>query len=522
MDLAWRRSNGIPLDFNGPTDRPYPRLPADFAERPLYQLLQEAAAVDPDAPAIVDGRERLSYRELLRRVRLAARAVAAAGSGPIAVVMSNTPAGVAAILGCLVARRIVLLLDDQQPAERNAAILRDAGAAAMLCGNHALPGDLPRLALGRLFDGPDDPGWLAPAAFGPDDPAMVFFTSGSTGRPKGIVVSLWSLLFRGRLMVDALHMGPADRMLNCSQSSASSSFARYLATLCIGSRLVLYQPAADGIAALADRLRDEAVTVLIANPPLLRTLLALPQMHPAFGTLRALRSAGAALLWADVEAARAILPVTCQIDTTYASTEAGIVAAWVVPRQSGNGPRVPSGYLMEGSDVALLDASDGVGELVVRSRAVALGEWQDGRCVPGRMPPDAAHPGWRVFRTGDLVRIDGDDMLHFASRADQQIKINGVRIEPAEIEAVLRRVAGVTDVVVATSGEAHQVSLTAYIAAEGDLEIVRDASLDRLRAELPPAMRPARIEILDRLPRMAGGKIDMRALTASAGQRRET
>src|SRR5579871_813161 len=137
MSLTWRRAKPVPRDLNGPVDRARVALPSDFAERPLYQLLVAGAAHDPGAAAIVDPRERLSYQELLRRVRLSAHALARNGSGPVAVLMANTPSMVAALLGCLVAGRLVLLLDPQQPPDRNAAILSGSGVTVLLCADDA-------------------------------------------------------------------------------------------------------------------------------------------------------------------------------------------------------------------------------------------------------------------------------------------------------------------------------------------------------------------------------------------------
>jgi acyl-coenzyme A synthetase/AMP-(fatty) acid ligase len=134
-----------------------------------------------------------------------------------------------------------------------------------------------------------------------------------------------------------------------------------------------------------------------------------------------------------------------------------------------------------------------------------------------------------VFRTGDIVRLGDDELLRFVGRVDQQIKINGVRIEPAEIEAVLRRVPGVTDAaVIARGGDGHPM-LLAYVAVPGavrgiapgapagDLHVIRAALLARLRAELPPVMQPEHLMLLDVLPRLAGAKLDVGALPRPDG-----
>jgi non-ribosomal peptide synthetase component F len=530
-DPVWRRAARVPFDGNAATQRPSVELPADFAARPLFDLLRAAAAPDPDALAVVDGSEHLTYRDLLARIGCAARRIAAEPPGAVAVLLPNSASGLAALLGCLVARRVVLLLEPRQPAERIAAILHDARPAAVI-GDGSEAGPASRtIPLGALVDGPDEPGWVPPGAFAPDEPAVVFFTSGSTGRPKGIATSLWGCLHRASVNLRAWRQGPDDRMLNASQATTHASFCRFLGTLCVGSRLVLYGAATEGLGVLRDRLAADRVTILIAGPALLRAVLPLPGFDAAFRTLRVLRCGGAAVLRADVAAMRRLLPDGCVIDHTYASTEAGIVAAWVVPRDfPGNEPRLPAGYLLPDQDYRLENAAGcdpgpgGAGELVLRGRGIAVGEWRGGRCVPDRMPPDPAHPGWRVFRTGDIVRLGDDDLLRFVGRVDQQIKINGVRIEPAEIEAVLRRVPGVTDAAVILGGGDGRPMLLAYVAVpcavhdavpgapSGDQPAMRAALLARLRAELPLVMQPAQLMLLGALPRLAGAKLDVGAL----------
>jgi acyl-coenzyme A synthetase/AMP-(fatty) acid ligase len=186
----------------------------------------------------------------------------------------------------------------------------------------------------------------------------------------------------------------------------------------------------------------------------------------------------------------------------------------------GDEPAVPVGRMCAGLEYALLGEDehpvrDGeCGELILRGRYIALGEWQAGRLVAGRMLPDPARPGTRVFRTGDLLRFGADGKLRFAGRADRQLKINGMRVEPAEIEAVIRSDAAVRDaaVVLSKAGILH-----AFVAAPGaDPEQLREALAARLRAALPAPMRPRRIDVLAQMPMLPGGKIDMVTLRQRA------
>lgn len=171
--------------------------------------------------------------------------------------------------------------------------------------------------------------------------------------------------------------------------------------------------ATDGLTTLLGRLDEERVNTLVATPAVLRALLSLPRFPEAARHLRLVFSAADALLRADLAQAHAALPDGCVIDHSYASTEAGIVARWSVPDPPPtDDPRVPAGYLQRGLEFALT-AEHG---LLVRGRSVALGEWEDGAILPGRMIPDAARPGWRIFDTGDLVTLGDDGLLRFIAR----------------------------------------------------------------------------------------------------------
>ena len=402
------------------------------------------------------------------------------------------------LLGCITARRICVVLDPMHPRERTLSILHDAGVAAIVADSDDMAGpdgipliraaDLPRAANRHAL----------PPPFGPDEPAVVSYTSGSTGRPKGIVSSTFMVLHRSRVGIEQFGLRAPDRLLNLTPASAASGLSHRLAALCSGSCVVLHSVAAHGIAAVLPLLRAERVTFLIAGPALARPLWHSADARAAFASLRVLRCAAAALLQADIEAARAVLPADCVIEHTYASTEAEIISQWPIPPgYRADEPRLPSGYIMDGLDYAFIHApgdehggsvsstvggtaaGTAGGELVVRSRSVAVGEWQGGRCVPGRMLPDPTDPLRRIFRTGDIMRVGDDGLLRFVGRGDQQIKINGLRIEPAEIEAVLREDPAVADAVVVARARRGDPVLHAYVAAtETDTGKLRNRLLD--------------------------------------------
>jgi len=345
----------------------------------------------------------------------------------------------------------------------------------------------------------------------------VHYTSGSTGRPKGIVVSLRSAFVRAASFLDDWAMDASDRLLAVTPPSAGSGLAFVIAALLSGARLLVASLAADGAAAVLRLARREAVTIVVAGPSLTGMLLRLDGGGGAFAHVRMLRVGAAGIRAQELAGWRVLLPPDCAVSHTYASTEAMIIASWTIPAgYAGAEPYLPVGRILTRVDCRLMD-EDGVpvgageiGEMVVSGRDVALGEWREGRLVAGRVGPDPARPGWRVFRTGDLMRLGADGLLRFVCRADRQIKINGVRIEPGEIEAALRREPGVADAAVAGRTIDGRMVLEAFVAApDCDAAALRSALQARLRGALVPAMRPSRLLVLAALARLPGGKVDL-------------
>ncbi len=506
---------------------PGPRDGDAFSETPIFDLLRAAAARAPEAVALASQAGKLRYADLWRLAQNAAHAIAALvpPGAPVGCLLSRTPEAIAGLLGCLISGRIALILDPANPAERLAALLEDAAPALLLLDRaptfqHAIP----ELPLSTALAGPDR-AWPADRGWDPDAPLAVHFTSGSTGRPKGIVLSARSVLYRALETVEMSAVTPNDRVFAPSIFIQSSGLSLLLGSLARGARVVLANLSSEGAGAVLKLLAREAITVLSIPPPVLRMLLSLEQSAEAFRAVRSLRTGSMALARGDLALWRPRFPPWCEIAHTYASTEALYIAWWIVPADdSGAGATLPVGAIRSSHEHALLTEDDRPaspgepGELVLRSRYLALGEWQAGRLVAGRMPPAAGKPGWRVFRTGDVVAIQSDGMLRVAGRADRQIKINGVRVEPGEIEAVLRGEAGVTDAAVVSIAGAAGITLCGFVAAAPPDEAALIAALRRrLSAALPAALRPSRLFVLDRLPTLAAGKTDYVALRRLVG-----
>jgi acyl-coenzyme A synthetase/AMP-(fatty) acid ligase len=518
---AWRRQADVPLDRNGPVAVAYEVPPADFLKRPIYAWFEQQTRRDPAATALVDPSTRLSYAEThVRALDLARRiATCVPPGGAVAIWLPSNVLLPVAILGCLAAGRTALVLNHRNPASRIAALVADAAPSAIV--HPDAPGYrdvVPSGVRGIAWDGAapshDPPAWGADAAVGPDEPAIVLYTSGSTGLPKGIVLTQRGILCRIRQVIAAWHMNRADRFLSLSTPPTIPGLTGCLASLLVGCTQLTGDLLDDGIKPIVAMARREGATIMVGLPALLGGMAELSGDHGALANLRIARTTGDALMSDALQEWWKLLPPSCHIMTTFGSTEMYTFAQWFVPREfEADEMRLPVGYPLPDHEFQVVDeawqpvAVGEVGELVLRSRHIALGEWQQGHCVPGRFIRDGSQ---RILLTGDLIRERPDGMVSFVGRRDAQVKVRGQRVEPAEIERQLLACPGVNDAAVVAETKDDDTVLRGFVVSRRDAA----ALLAALASALPAYMVPASLTIVASLPRLPSGKVDRQALLA--------
>ena len=515
---AWIATPHLGPDHRGPVGRAFVPMPGPETIGPAVARLAAVAAGHPQATAIVETSGTTDFAALVAAVARIAAALPA-GNAPVAILLPTSAAYVAAVFACLAARRLAVMLDASYPPARNAQIAGAAGIAVVLSdAATAATLDWPGVAV-MIVDPLMGPGAAPPLpALVPDldAPAFILTTSGSTGSPKLIVHSERTMLHWVRSTHNAIHVTPADRVLSLSSLSSLGGFTALLSYPLAGASMQLLDLGVSGIAGLLAVLREGRVTLLRGAPSLLRGLAKLPDAAAALAHLRVAQTYGEPLLKADVPALRAVLPPDCLIRTTYGSTEASGLS-WFVREDDAQDPlRVPGGVLMPDTEAAVVDEDGGdcgrgqAGELVIRSRYNALGEWQDGALLPGRLAADPDDPAYRIYATGDLTRCDEDGVFVILGRRDRMLNLNGVRIEPAEIEHALAALPGVDRAEVVVDERNGRASLVAFVATAAEADLADFKA--RLRAQLPAIMVPARLIGLREMPLLPGGKVDTQAL----------
>jgi amino acid adenylation domain-containing protein len=512
-----------------------------------HRLLERVAASQPHAEAVVCGEDRLTYGELNARANRLARRLRREGvvaDARVGVLLDRSVHALVAILAVAKAGGAFVGLDPAYPEERTVWMLNDAAAAVVIAGRPWAPvvasGTRVVLCLEEL--GPslehEDPRDVegGPA---PSDLAYVIYTSGSTGHPKGVMIPHSSLGHYVQALRETLGVTPEDRYLHTASLGFSSSVRQWAVPLCAGAGVVMASVAQlRDPQALFDLVRRERVTVVDLVPSYWRSCLdALRALDPAIqeslvaNSLRLVLSASEPLpsslprdLWALLGRPVRMLNLFGQTETT------GIVTAHEIsPDGHERGAVVALGRPIPGMRIQVLDdhgrpVPDGVsGEMFAAGPGVGRGylNRSDLTALHFSTDPFGTGGGWR-YRTGDLGRRRSDGALEFMGRRDLQLKVRGVRVEPGEIEAVLRedlRV-GLAAVVPAGVPGGSGVRLAAFVErVPGDSTdpVALAAELrSRLQRTLPAYMVPAFISVLERLPQTASGKLDRVALVRRA------
>jgi len=529
--LKWLEDGKHPLDWNGPTSRIFTRFRDDDLNRPIIDHFERVTRRHPNRIAVTDSDTSLSYAELWDGLSGLAETIAAETKPGdlIGIVLPTSSMFPLAMLACLAAGRPFVALDPHYPGNWLSQVLEDA-RPALIIGREDVLGAIENVAptarvihLTRLPQAARK-GWR-PTELGMDQPACVVFTSGSTGRPKGIVNSQRNLLQRVAQSINAAHINAEDRFLTLASLCTIVGVRDTLTALLAGASVHLLDPQRVGAREILDVIRAEAITILFAFPALLRSVVAYGGKQ-AGDALRVVRVGGDTTLWSDIDLLRDWLGPEPAIQLIYAATEAPMMQWFVDDSCRADDVRIPIGYPLPGNRLALIDESGRntppgeVGELVVASPYVALGLWVNGRCVAGSIERNSAPPPCRLFRTGDLVRQRPNGLLERIGRKDRQVKIRGARVDLDGVEAVLRQHPLVRDVAalarpaIKTSGADGEVNLVAYVSPRDGAPAGLLDDLKELMRSAPPPMRPGRLYLVHKIPRLPGSKLDLRALKA--------
>ncbi len=517
--------------------------PSADTDHRLDALLLERWERDPALPAIVSGDTVVTVGELRERVLRTAAALRAHGvraGDRVVIHHERSVEFVVAVLGAMFAGAAHAALGVDDPPRRILRAVQDCEPRAVLTDSALrdrfsdVPGlsDLVVLTDEECATYPPTPEPVRGNASA-DDPVAVIYTSGSTGRPKASLISHRALVSRITALQTTHRMDERDRMMHHTVCTFDMYLGELYWPLLAGATVVVAAPGrhrdADHLAAL---IRDQGVTTVYFGVSQLELFLLTRDPAERYDGLRQVLTGGEPLGPDLVK--RFHSRSTASLTNIYGPSECTIYStAWLCPRDPDL-DTVLIGPAIQDTELWILDQNgapvpDGEpGELYIGGAGVALGylnrpELTAERFLGAERFPDApaVSPDSRLYRSGDLVRARSDGALEFLGRADRQVKIRGIRIEPGEIEETAKRCTGVRQAAVVAHGSGAEKRLAAFVVPEkgvapGSLpSSVREA----LRIWLPPYMVPSAIEVADELPLTPNGKLDRRLLETWAAKR---
>ncbi|MYX12029.1 amino acid adenylation domain-containing protein [Streptomyces sp. SID8374] len=503
---------------------------ADRVRPTVVELFREQARARPDAVAIVDEHRTLTYREAAERSAQLAHHLIGRGLGSEQVVgisLGRSAEMVIGLLAVLQAGAAFVPLDPQWPAARRAVVIEDAGVVLQLNGSgvsDAPEPDAVAVDLGDWAFG-SHPVEAPETAVHPTSLAYVIFTSGSTGRPKGAMIRHEAI--SERLLwqrEEILRFGHDDASLFKAPLSFDISINEIFLPLVSGGRLVILRPGGERDPHhLLSVIAEQRVTFTYLVSSMLDVLLEIEAGSGRLDSLRHVWCGGEVLTPELYERFRTRLDIPMYHG--YGPAETTIGVSHVIYRGEAERLSTSIGKANPNTQLYVLDdelrpVPVGVGgELYVGGLLLGRGYVGAPGLTASRFVANPfASDGSRLYRTGDLARFAPDGSLDFLGRADNQIKIRGMRLEIEDVEASLAEHPRVRHTcVVARKNSAGGTYLVGYvIPSSGSEELTADEVTAWATAHMVEYMVPAHLVVLTEFPLTANGKIDRAALPEPA------
>jgi amino acid adenylation domain-containing protein len=490
----------------------------------LLRRFEAQASSRPDAPAIEQDGRTVTYGELRSRVAWLADRLSGTAGRPSLMVMTDDREVIAAtLLASVACGWTCALADTDLPRPRVQAITGSLSPDLVVVANRCGPQVPVPDWNGPVLDWSPVAAGSALAGASPGGSGrFVFFTSGTTGRPKGVVSSEGAVAHFVQWEADSFEITEGTRFSQLTSPGYDAVLRDILTPLTSGGTICvppgMRAPTGD---ALLSWLESCRVEIVHCTPSVLRTLKRSSLGPACLPLLRVVLVAGEALHPGDVRWWHAALGGRVGLANLYGPSET-VMIKYCHRTSAADGDRdlVPVGLPLPGVSTRIVDE---------RGRELAVGDIGEVEIeTPFQLdgyldsPMDSFSHGrsgaLTRYRTGDLGRVNAEGLLEVIGRLDDQIKVNGVRIEPGDVERALLTHPDVVDAAVLARAAGDQAQLCAYVvsASGGEVPKLREY----LSGLLPPALVPASITRVTELPRTLAGKVNRPALPSPAWHKR--
>lgn len=501
-------------------------FPAADVETSIPARFEKIVKTYPHRIAIKAGECTVSYDRLNMMANRIAGLVGSAApghAGPVCMLIDNGPELIATMLGILKAGRFFTLVDASFPKARIASIVKDSHSRLLLhqkrysflakevaAGSRLV--DVESLETTACVKSGEMP-------IAPSDPSTVIYTSGSTGQPKGVVHSHRSLLHSTLRRTNLLHVSPEDRVSLLSSGTANVVFIA-LSAILNGAALIIFDKQKDGIANLKGWLQAEKITICFISAQFFRILSDSFTAKDTVPDLRVVRLSSEAPRRSDFERFQRHFPKHSILVNALSSSETGVTRKYFMNHDSQIcTDYLPIGYPEEGMEISLLDENgqqvgfDHDGEIVVRSKYLASGYWNNPALSAAKFKQDPEDPEQRIYYTGDLALMRPDGCLIHKGRKDYRVKIRGYGIDLLEVEKALLSHPDIDEALATTIEKGDGTArLIAYFVCPRQGVVKVSELRDHLKKKLAAYMMPSQFIKLDTLPLTANGKIDRKSL----------
>jgi non-ribosomal peptide synthetase component F/acyl carrier protein len=495
-------------------------------EQSIPERFEKIVRLYPDRVAVKTRSQQLSYNDLNRAANRLARAILVISEHdqePLALFLEHGISPIIANLAVLKAGKFAVQTDPAAQRSRTAHLLEDSRATLLLTNEKSYSMAQEWATEKRRLINIDD----LDSRFSDDNlgipipstsPGSVRYTTGSTRQAKGSLKNHRHDLHTVAHFTNYFHICANDRIIMLGRHVLGKETFEALLN---GAALYPFDLLEESLAALAQWLIQEQITIYKSFPAAFRQFVGALSDRESFPKLRLIRLAGEPVYTTDLELYRKHFSPDCVFVNAFSATETGNIAAYFADKNTHlNRGRVPVGYPIEGKEVLVVDDTgkevgpNETGEIAVRSRFLSTGYWQRPELTREKFHSEPGTEEEQLYFTGDLGRMSKDGCLELLGRKDFEIKLRGSRVDVGETEAALGEHPGIKELAVVPNKLASgETLLVAYLVArdKSSAPTVTELRLF-LKDKLPESMIPAAFVVLSKLPLLPTGKVDRRSL----------
>ncbi|EFP95682.1 non-ribosomal peptide synthetase [Vibrio caribbeanicus] len=477
----------------------------------LVQLFEVQATLTPDNTALIYNDKRLSYSELNKLSDNIADHILKVKSrnsgGFIGVMLEKSPHMIASLIGIMKANYAYVPIDPCYPSSRVKHIISDAELDLVLTTEDLMKTSSLNSDIACLVEDVDfNYKKVQLPTVKSSDLSYMIYTSGTTGHPKGVMVEHRNIVNTLKWRKEYYNLSEIDTHLQFASYAFDTSLEDIFSSLISGGKLVLQNSSEQfSKQSILNLISKYSITHVLFTPSYYQILLG--NLASSFDSVRSVTLAGEPLTL-DLVKSHFELTNNCELYNEYGPTEGAVCSS--VKKCSLESNEVSIGDAISNVEIILLNdelkpvEGDDIGEICISGAGLARGYWRNKSLTEEKFITIDTEKSLRIYRTGDYGKRSGDRDLIFLGRRDDQIKINGIRVELEEIKKTITAVSLVKRAEVIIQKESKQI--LAFLITEK--EFILSEFNDKLKEILPKHLQPSLTFVVDSIPLTVNGKVD--------------